>query len=210
MATTDLPIPGAEEPSAEEVVARTARGTVEGPSVTASMCAIGTANTEKLSAAACAIATAKTENLEATASAVLLTQADGDVNISLSASPIVYAKGNATFRQAYASAFVSGGDVSISQGGAPVIVGREITIDSGGGAALIAGEATVRHGFIGLLFARNADVAEDTKVFLDTRGALILAAVLLGGFGIVAVAMYLGAKRISEWRPTFPAMKRLR
>jgi len=205
MATTDLPIPGAEDTPAPELLARTARAAVDASSVTSSMCAIGTAQADTFSAALSAIATAKTGSLEATGSAVLLTQADGDVNISLSAAPIVSAKGNATFRQAYASAFISGGDVSISQGGAPFIIGREIAIESGGAGAIVAGEVSVRRGWIGMLIARNSEVSEDSKVLLDTKGAMILAAALLGGFGIIAVALYLGAKRVSTWRPAMPA-----
>ena len=172
------------------------------------MSAVNAVNADTVSAAASAIATAKTGSLDATGCAVGLAQVDGDANICLSAAPIVSAKGDATFRQAYASAFISGGDVSISQGGAPLIIGREITIDTGGAAALVASDVKVRRGWIGLLFARHADVSEDSRVLLDTKGALILAAVLLGGFGLVAVALYLSARRVSEWRPEWPAWMR--
>jgi len=204
MATTDLPLPVPENDSAETVVARTSRETIDTSSAAVSMSAVGTVNTETLSAAASALGTVKAGSVDATGCAVGLAQVDGDVAVSLSAVPILSAKGGATFRQSYASAFISGGDVSISQGGAPLIVGREITVDTGGAAAIVAGDATIRHGWIGMLLARNADVSEDTRVFLDTRGALILAAALLSGFGIVALVLYLSAKRISEWRPQLP------
>jgi hypothetical protein len=208
MATTDLPLPASEDTPAGEVITRASRDTIDATSANISLSAVGTANADSISAAASAIATANTSALETTACAVGLAQVDGDATVSLSAIPIMSAKGSVTFRQAYASAFISGSDVSISQGGAPLIIGREISIDTGGGCAIVASEATVRHGWIGLLLARNVEVADDTRVFLDTRGSLILAVALLGGFGIIAVAIYLSAKRLAQWRPHFPSLRR--
>ncbi len=135
MATTDLPLASPDDINpADETVAGSARQVVDASSATVSMSAVNAVNADTVSAAASAIATAKTGSLDATGCAVGLAQVDGNATISLSAAPIVSAKGDATFRQAYASAFISGGDVSISQGGAPLIIGREITIDTGAAA----------------------------------------------------------------------------
>ncbi len=205
MATTDLPLPVPENGPAEEDVARSSLETVDATSATVSMSAVGTVNAETLSTAASAIATAKTGPIDATGCAIGLAQVDGDAAVSLSVVPILSAKGGATFRQSYASAFVSGGDVSVSQGGAPLIIAREVNIDTGGGVAVLTSEATIRHSWIGVLLARRADVSDDTRVFLNTRGALILAAALLGGFGIIAIALYFSAKSVSEWRPNWPS-----
>jgi len=195
MTDTSSPVP------ADQTVSLDAVETVEAGPLTASMSAIATANANSISATGSAIATARTTSLTTTASAVGLIQAEGDATVSLSAVPLMVTRGNAEFRQAYASAFIAGSDVSITQGGAPLIVGKSITVDTGGGGALIAGEAKVSNGWVGVLLAKDAQLSDDTRVIVTTKMALIVAAALLGGFGLVAVGLYFGAQRLSQWKP---------
>jgi len=187
----------------ERTVSLDAEQTVDAGPLTASMSAIATANAQSISATGSAIATARTNSLTTTASAVGLVQVDGDSTVSLSAVPLMVTRGNAEFRQAYASAFIAGGDVSVSQGGAPLIAGKTIEIEAGGGGVLLARKASISHGWVGVLLATDAQLSEDTKVVMTTRIALMIMAALLGGFGLVALALYLGARRLSEWKPDF-------
>lgn len=143
----------------------------------------------------------ETGTLNASTSAIGFARVDGDAQVRLSAVPLLVAKGDAEFRQAYASAFIAGGTVSVSQGGAPMIAGRSVSVERGAGVAVVAGEATVRRGLIGVLLAKDARLSEDSRVLLSTKAALIIALALLGGFGLVAAGLVLGAKRIAEWRP---------
>jgi len=186
---------------AESTLSRESTKSVDAGALTASMSAIGTANAQSISATGSAIATARTTTLTATGSALGLAQVDGDAEVSLSAVPFLVSRGDATFRQAYASAFIAGGDIAVSQGGAPLIVGKKVTIDSGGGAVLLAGKARVSRGWIGLLFAKDAEISDDSRVVLTTRGALIVAAALLGGFGLIAIGVYCGARKLARWKP---------
>jgi hypothetical protein len=150
-----------------------------------------------------AIASAETDELEATASAVGLVKVAGDANVSASWVPAIIAKQNISFQQGYASAVIAGNETHIKQGGAPIIIGRTMEIDSGGGVLLVGGDVSVKNGFVGVVLSRNTAVSEDSRVLLGTRGAMIIAAAILGGFGLVAVVMALGVKRVVEWKPNF-------
>jgi hypothetical protein len=148
-----------------------------------------------------AAATVKTDSLKASASAIGLADVEGDSDVRLSALGVSYAKGNASIHQTYASALIAGNDVAISQGGTPFVVGRTISFDQGGSVVAAASNVSVSRGFVGLLLAGKADVSDDSKVLLTGRGVAILAAVMLGGFALVAVAIAFGANRVSNWRP---------
>jgi hypothetical protein len=150
-----------------------------------------------------AIASAETDELEATASAVGLVKVAGDANVSASWVPAIIAKQNISFQQGYASAVIAGNETHIKQGGAPIIIGRTMEIDSGGGVLLVGGDVSVKNGFVGVVLSRNTAVSEDSRVLLGTKGAMIIAAAILGGFGLVAVVMALGVKRVVEWKPNF-------
>ncbi|MEI7815069.1 MAG: hypothetical protein WCJ13_09790, partial [Coriobacteriia bacterium] len=63
------------------------------------------------------------------------------------------------------------------------------------------GESAVTNGFVGVLLTPQANIAEDSRVLIGTKAALIIAAALLGGFGLVAVVMALGVRRVMSWRP---------
>lgn len=156
---------------------------------------------ESVSATLSAIASVRSNSLDATGSAIVLASVDGDAEVTASAVPILSAKGDATFRQAYASAFIAGGDVKIVQGGAPLILGKSVDIEQGGAIAMVTGEASVKRGFIGVLLSPRADVSDDSRVVVGPKAALIIGAVLLGGFGLVALAIFFGAKRVASWRP---------
>lgn len=185
----DAPEVGATPEPAESTPWRlvtSAERSVEAPAIEASLSAI---------------ASAKTGSLEATASAIGIANVAGDSDVRFSTCSIMFSKGNGSFHQAYASAFIAGNEVAVSQGGAPLAVGRKVSFEQGGSLVTLAGKAKVRRSFVGVLMAANAEVSEDTRILLTGKGVLILAAALLGGFGILAVAMYLSASRVAEWRP---------
>jgi hypothetical protein len=198
-AMTDLTDPTPLDPS-EISEAPAPHPPAAGP-MTASLSALSNVTAETVSATGSAIAAANTKTLSATASAVGMAQVEGDASVRFSTVPLLIAKGDAEFRQAYASAFLAAEHMSVSQGGAPLIVGRRLSVDTGGGVLLVAEKASVRRGWIGMLLAKDADISEDSRVLFTTRTALIIAVALLGGFGLVALGLYFGARRLSEWRP---------
>jgi hypothetical protein len=177
-----------------EPTTRDATGTLVGT-------AVQVVETDTLDASMSAIASARTTTLSATGSAVGFATVEGDAETRLSWVGVVAAKGTASVHQSYASAVIAGSEVGVSQGGAPLVIGRTVTFDQGGSVVALATEANVRRGFIGVLLAGRADLADDTKVLMTGRALLVIAAVLLGGFGLVALAALYGANRLSHWRP---------
>jgi hypothetical protein len=161
----------------------------------------GTLEAETIQANLSAIATAQAGSLEAVGSAVGFANISGDATVTASAAAVTYAKGNVTVRQSYTSAVLAGGDMDISQAGAPLIIGKQLSVQQGGALVMLSGESTVSNGFVGVLLSPRATVSEDTRVLIGPKAALIIAAALLGGFGIVALVMVLGVRRVMTWRP---------
>lgn len=182
---------------------------VEAPELHASMSTLGNANAEHLKASFSAIGSAKAGMLEATGSAIALSKVEGDAEFTLSSTPFVYAKGDAAMRWSYASAFVAGSEVTLSQSVTAATVARKVTFDAGASAAVVAGKASIRRGWVGLLLSGKTELHDGARVVIGTRGALIIAAALLGGFGFIALAVYLGARRLSTWRPELPDLAEL-
>jgi hypothetical protein len=161
----------------------------------------GTLAAETLQANLSAIATAQTGSLEAVGSAVGFANVSGDATLTASASPIVYSKGNISVRQSYTSAVLAGGDMDITQAGAPLIIGKQLSVRQGGALVMLTGESTVSNGFVGVLLSPKATISDESRVLISTKAALIIAAALLGGFGLVALVMVLGVRRVMAWRP---------
>ncbi len=172
-------------------------------SLTATFSAIASAEADEIHASGSAIGSATAGSLTATASAIGLANIDGDAHISVSAVPIVRTTGGATFSQAYASAVLVGGELQVHQAAAPVMVGKTLAATQVGAGVVVTGDAEITRSTIGLLLSRSANVSDDSRVLLSTKGALIIAAALFGGFAFVAIAMIVGAQRVSQWRPDF-------
>ena len=162
----------------------------------------GALSAESLQASLSAVAHATADDFEAVGSAMGFVTVGGDAVITASMTPLVHAKGDIHIRQSYASGVLAGGDMDISQAGAPIIVGKRVSVEQGGGVVMLAGEAEVSNSFVGVLLTPNATLAEDTTVLLSTRAALIIAAAIFGGFTLVAVVMALGVRRAMKWRPS--------
>ena len=69
---------------------------------------------------------------------------------------------------------------------------------------LVTGEADVKHSWVGIVIAPKATVSEDSRVIISTKAALIIAAAVLGGFGLVALAFALGMRRVVRRGATLP------
>ena len=128
---------------------------------------------------------------------------DGDASIGASAVGMLSA-GSVGIHQGGAMVMVVGGDASIDQGGAQVIVARSAGIEQGGVGVLVAGEADLARSWVGIMAARNATLSDDSRVIIDTKAALIIGGLLFGGFGIVALAVLLAGRRIAMRLPHLP------
>jgi hypothetical protein len=150
--------------------------------------AIGSVSTEEFDAEQCLIGNAAVE---------------GDASIGTSVVGVVSAD-SVGIHQAAAAVIVVGGDASIDQGGAQVIVAQTVGIDQGGAAVLVAGEANLARSWVGVMAARNATLSDDSRVIIDTRAALIIGGLLFGGLGLVACAVFMGARRVAMRMPRLP------
>lgn len=158
---------------------------------------------QAMKASMSAIASADTVDLETTASAVGIAQVSGDAHVSTSYVGIMHAKGSGTFQQGYASAVIFGGDTTVRQAAAPLIVGRSMNIEQGGGGVLLASDVKVARSFVGVVIAGKSEISDDSKVLIGTTAAIIIAAAIFGGFALVALVMAMGTKRIADWGRSF-------
>lgn len=149
-----------------------------------------------------AIGTATTTSLEANASAVALARVEGESTASMSAVALTYAKGDASMRQSYASAFVAAGEMSLSQSAAAASVARTISFEQSGSVATVASNITAQRSFIGILLAGRSEISDDSRILITGRALIVLAIVMLGGFGLVAVALAYAGRQLSTWRPS--------
>jgi len=163
----------------------------------------GTIDVMTMSASMTAIGSVNTEEFEATQSAIATAIVEGDASVSASAIGSLNAA-SAGVHQALAGVMVVDGDVSIDQGGAGVIVANSVGVEHGGVGTLIAGDATLARSWVGVMAARNATLSDDSRVIIDARAALIIGGLLFGGFGLVAVAVYMAGRRIADRMPHLP------
>ena len=137
-------------------------------------------------------------------------EVDGKARVRNSAVGMLTVNGDAKLKRGCAGAIVAEGDVAVTQGGAGLIMGRSVGVEQGGGCVMVGTETTVQRGWIGLLLARKADFSDDSRVLIDWKAALILAAVMLGLFGVVVVVMFLLARKAqraaAEFRSHLPHM----
>ena len=157
---------------------------------------------DSLTASTSAIGAATVGELDASTSLIGGISASGDVEIAASAVGIIAAKQNVDFRQGWVNNVFSAGNVSVSQGGNGFMLGRSATLENAGSVAVVAGDAKVNRGWIGLLLAGKTEVSEDSHVIIGTKAALIIAAALLGGLGLVAIALLYGSGKVAkQWNP---------
>jgi hypothetical protein len=144
----------------------------------------------------------------ASKSAVGSASVAGDADIERSVVGAISAE-SLSLTQGAALAMVVSGDAAVSQGGASVIVAKSVEIEKGAACCVVAGDASVARSWVGFMAARNAQISDDSRVIIDTRAGLIIGAFLFGGLGLLAVATYLGARRIAERMPHLPHLPHL-
>ncbi|HET6352326.1 MAG TPA: hypothetical protein VFG89_09395 [Coriobacteriia bacterium] len=173
--------------------------------------AVDGVETPTLEASLSAIASAKAGSISATGSAVGMASSAGDFDAQLSVVVLGAAKGMGSVKQSYVSAFVASDGLAVSQSVVPLGVAKTIIFEQSGAIVVGAAETKVRGGFVGLLLSGHTDIADDSRVLMDTRAAIIVACALLGGLGLVALALYLSAKRLTAWRPaiSMPSLRDL-
>ncbi|HEY5541412.1 MAG TPA: hypothetical protein VIL41_08165 [Coriobacteriia bacterium] len=198
--TTATPMPDAETPAAGEfrTAGPLAAVKLAGGDIQANFSAIGTVDATSLSA---------------TGSVIGVASIDGDATITASVTPALLTRGDTTVQQSYVSAVIvgGGGDTRVHQAFAPIIVGKTMDLTQAGGAVLVTGEADVKRSWVGIVIAPKATISEDSRVLISTKAALIIAAALFGGLGLVALAVTLGVRRVMSWRPSIslPSMPSL-
>jgi hypothetical protein len=137
----------------------------------------------------------------------------GDAVLMQSAVGMLSTKGGATLERGCACAVMAEGDVTVTQGASGLIIGRRVEAERSGSCVMIGSETEVRRGWVGLLLARKTTLSEDSRVLFDWKAALILAAVMLGIFGVVLVIAFVLARRAmrtaSELRARLPHLPEL-
>lgn len=155
----------------------------------------GTIEVDLLQASMTAIASADTGELDASKSAIASLTAHGDTYVSTSAIGMLDGV-NVEMHQSMAGAVIADANASVHSSAAPVVIARNVDLVSSGSAVTVASEVTAAGSWIGLMAARNATLSEDSRVILDWKGALIIGLCLMGGFGLLALAVWFAARRV--------------
>ena len=155
-----------------------------------------------------AFGTVSCDEFGATQSAIASASVAWDAEISASIVGALSAD-SIGLRQGAAAAMVVSGDAAVSQSFSSVVVARSVEMESSGACCVVTGHATVARSWVGFMAARNAEISDDSRVIIDTRAGLIIGALLFGGLGLLAVATYMGARRIAERIPRLPNMPHL-
>jgi hypothetical protein len=142
-----------------------------------------------LEAKAAALASVSTVELSAKGSAIGKASVEGDAEVSNSVVGMVNAGSVGLYRGA-ALVMVGDGESAIEQGFAEVVVSRAVGLNKSGAGVVVAGDASVARSWVGVMAARNAVLSGDSRVIIDMKAVLVLAAALLGGFGLIALAIY--------------------
>jgi len=150
-----------------------------------------------------AFARVSCDEFSARGSAIASASVAGDAEISASAVAALSAD-SVALRQSGAVALIVDADAALSQSAAQVVVARHVELESSGAGIVVTGDAAVARSWVGFMAARNAEFSDDSRVIIDTRAGLIIGGLLFGGLGLLAVAVYLGARRISERMPHLP------
>lgn len=158
-------------------------------------------DTEALDASLSAIASAHTGSLKASGSAVGLADVSGNAEIGTSAVGIMTTQGDGTVKQSYLQAFVAGERVDMQQSASAAVIARTITFDRSASLISLSGDAEVRSGTVGILLSGRSSISENARVIVTGRTLAVLALVLFGGLGLIAVAVYFGAQEIASKLP---------
>jgi hypothetical protein len=150
-----------------------------------------------------AIATVNAEEFEASQSAMGAVSVEGDASLSGCAIGLVSAE-SVGIHQGGAGVLVVDGDTSVDQGGALMMVSSTAGVEHGGVGVLVANEANLARSWVGFMAARNATLTDDSRVVIDTRGALIIGGLLFGGLSFIAIAVFIAGKRIASRIPRLP------
>jgi len=153
-----------------------------------------------------AFARVSCDEFSARGSAIASASVAGDAEISGSLVAALSAD-SVALRQGGAVALIVDADAALSQSAAQVIVARHVELESSGAGILVTGDAAVARSWVGFMAARNAEFSDDSRVIIDTRAGLIIGGLLFGGLGLLAVAVYLGARCISERTPHLPHLR---
>ncbi|MDO8916321.1 MAG: hypothetical protein Q7W16_09600 [Coriobacteriia bacterium] len=137
----------------------------------------------------------------------------GDTVLRQSAIGMLSAKGSSTLERGCVGAVMAEGDVTVRQSAPGLIIGRRVEAEHSGSCVMVGSETEVRRGWVGLLLSRKTTLSEDSRVLFDWKAALILAAVMLGIFGIVLVIVFVLARRAmrtaTELRSRLPHLPEL-
>lgn len=164
--------------------------------------AVANLEADIVDATGCAFARASTSDLGMGASAIALAEVHGDAWARFSAVALAYAEGDITLSTSYTSAVVAGGVVEMKTSLAPVVAGKEVSLDTSWACIAAGGEVTVENSWVGIVISPDATIAENSRVLITPRVGLLIGAFLFGGLGLIALAIYVGARRLAEWRPS--------
>jgi hypothetical protein len=135
--------------------------------------------------------------LHATQSAIGSVTVNGDAAVSASAIGSVSAK-VASIKQSFAGAVMAEGDAAVAQSATPLIMAQRVDMSSGASCMIVGDEVTTRHSWVGLVASRHTTLSEDSRVIIDWKGALILAAVMLGVAGVLVLLAWLVGRRVAR------------
>lgn len=129
-----------------------------------------------------------------------------DIELSTSCAGVVSAQGDASVSQSGAGAIVAHGDVRTHQTGVAALLASAVEGDHLYSGVAVASDISVSRSWVGIALAPKMQVSDDSRIIVGPIAALILAAAILGVFGIVAALGVIATKRALAWRPKVPAV----
>ena len=166
----------------------------------------GGVDVDVMYATSTAFGSAHVGELEAAQTAVGSASVDGDATFSASAVGMLTCR-DVSMRQTYAGAIMAEGNATMKQSGASAILGERIEVNNGGAAMLWAQEVSISHGWVGVVAGKDVTISDDSRVLIDVKAALIIAAALLGGFGIIALVALVSGRRVASRLPRLSELK---
>lgn len=154
-----------------------------------------------LDATLSAIASARAGSINAGGSAIGIATVAGSADLATSAIGLITAKGDCNVRQSYVQGLITAEKADLDQTVVAGVLAKTITFDRSASVVTISNDAEVRSGMVGVLLAGRANVSEDARVLLTGRALAVLALALIGGLGLVAVAVAWSAQRLAAALP---------
>ncbi|MDY0087346.1 MAG: hypothetical protein RBS78_02150 [Coriobacteriia bacterium] len=129
-----------------------------------------------------------------------------DAEITTSCAGVVSAQGDASVKRSGAGAIIAHGGVETHKTAVAALLASAVEGNHVYNGVTVASDISVSRSWVGIALAPKMQVSDDSRVIVGPAAALILAAAILGVFGIVAALSVMATRRALAWRPKMPSV----